>query len=554
MTGTSHIPGDAVGTGPPRAGDETSAWRPFRTPLYRALWTAGVFSNIGFLMHEAGAVWLMTGLSTSPVLVSLMQAAASLPIFLLTLPAGAVADVVDRRRMLLFTQSWMLVVAASLAVLTYLGLTTPWTLLALTFLGGAGVAMNTPAAMSSLGEILPRSEVPRGIVLNSVSLNIARAIGPITAGVIAVRIGPWAVFALNALAFTGTITVLYRWKHETRPRALPSERFTGALAAGLRFMRHSPTLRTALVRTGLFALCASGLWSLLPLVARRELNAGATGYGALLGCVGVGALVGAGILPKLRRHIHTDGLVGGMSLILAGVAIALATLRSLPLLCVVMLAAGVAWISVYSTLSIAAGSSAPVWVKGRGLSVFVFVFQGSTFVGSLIWGFVASQWGIPLALTVAGGGLSLGLLAALLFRLDRGEGLDLSPSGTRPAPVVVKDPPLERGPVMVTVEYQIDPEQTREFAAAMHDVSGERYRDGAFFWGLFEDVAQPGRFMEFFSVESWGEHLRQHERVTIADREVERRAIAFHRGPAPPQVSHFVTEPARAGRHRGEPS
>ncbi len=522
-----------------------SPWQPLREPLFRAFWIAGLASNIGSLTQDAAAAWLMAGLSGSPLMVSALQAAGALPIFLLALPGGALADVVDRRRLMIGAQCCMLLAALGLAVAATAGRVSPWLLLAATFALSAGSALYMPAAQASVGEMLPHEELPRGIVLGGLSLNVARALGPLLGGLLVARAGAWAAFLLNTVSFAGLLLFLVKWRHVPRSRDLPAERFIGAITGAVRYTRHAPALKTALARGALFAVCASALWSLLPLLARRELGLGAVGYGAFMGCVGVGALAGAALLPGLRQRLGVDRLIAGMSVLLAGVALALGHVRHVPLLAVVLAAAGLAWLAVFSSLSIAAGSAAPGWIKGRGLAVYLVVFQGSAFASSLLSGAAASRSGIAAALTGAPTVLALRALAFIPLPLARGEQLDLTPSGTRPPPQVAGEVELDRGPVLVTLEYDIAPEDAEPFTRAMEAVRLQRYRDGAFTWGLFEDVAQPGRFVEFFLVDSWVEHLRQHGRVTVSDLDDEERARRFHRGNEPPRVSHLVAGHAR---------
>jgi len=546
MVPGTHGPMENGGLGGPSAPrpDSTSAWTPLGVPIFRALWIAGIASNVGGMMQQAGAAWLMTDLSPSPVLVSLMQAAGSLPVFLLALPAGALADVLNQRRLILTAQTFTLLAAALLAVLSYLGLVTPWVLLGLVFLTAAGTALGAPALQAVLGDFLPPAEVPKGVVLQNTSLNLARAVGPLVAGLLIARFGAWVAFAVNSLSFLGLLAVFHRWQEPPKNEPLPAERFLGAIVVGLRYVRFSPPLRAALWRGAVFALGGSALWALLPLAARQELGLGPVGYGLLTGCMGVGALLAAIFLPRVRHLVHTDLLVVSASVVFAAATLAVGHVRSLPLLGALLVAGGVAWLACFSSLLVAAGRAVPTWVKGRGLAVYSLAFQGAMTAGSLLWGAIASGSGVPPALTFAAVVLTGGTLAALFWRLDPGESLDVSPAGTRPPPEVASKPELERGPVMVTVEYRIDPEQAVAFSAAMHQVAEERYRNGALFWGLFEDAAEPGRHVEFFVTESWVEHLRHHERVTVSEREAELRAKAFHIGADSPRVSHFVAEPA----------
>jgi MFS family permease len=527
--------------------ETTSAWSPLRQPLFRALWMAAVASNIGTWMHDVGGVWLMTSLSPSPIMVALMQTATSLPFFFLALPAGALADVVDRRRLLLVTQGWMMATAAVLAGVTLVGLTTPWSLLGLTFALGLGAAMNAPAWQAITPELVPRHELPSAVALSGVGLNLARAVGPAVGGFVVAAIGPSAVFLLNALSCVGIIVVLYRWQRAPRRSALPPEHMIGAMRAGVRFAWHAPALRTVLVRATVFILCGSALWALLPLIARREMGLDAVGYGVLLGCLGAGAVAGAAILPRVRQWVIVDRLALGATVIFALVTVALAALRDVAWLYGVLFVGGIAWIALMASYNTAAQAAAPAWVRARALAVYLLVFQGGIAAGSALWGALAAHVGSPLALYVAAAGLLLGLLAASRYRLAEGATLDLTPSLHWPQPAVIIEPPAEHGPVLVTVEYRINPRHAGDFARAMREVRLERLRDGAIRWELFNDPADAQRYVETFLVESWVEHLRQHERVTLADREAEARARALHLGPTPVDVSHLVAVPVTAG-------
>jgi MFS family permease len=522
-----------------------------RLSLFRALWLAAVASNVGTWMHNVGAEWLMTTLAPTPIMVALMQTAENSPTFLLALPGGALADIVDRRRLLIFTQTWMLVAAVALGVLTLAGWTTPWVLLALTFMLGLGAALNAPAWQAIVPELVPREELPVAVSLNSVAFNIARAVGPALGGLLVAAIGSWAVFFLNSLSFVGVIYVLYRWRREAVESISPTERVVGAMRAGLRYARHAPELRAVLARTVVFVSCASALWALLPLVASRELGMGALGYGVLLGGLGAGAIVGAVVMPKARHALSANMMVGCGTLLFAAATAAVAYLHAFALLCAAMVFGGVAWMTTMSCFNIGVQTVVPEWVRARALAVYLLSFFGTMAAGSAVWGLVAERAGIPLALVCAACGLVVGLAAAPLFPLRAGEGLDLNPSlhWTEPNPVSEIHP--EHGPVLVTVEYLIDPERAEEFADAMRDFERILRRNGATRWGLFADPARPGRYLETFLVESWAEHLRQHARVTNEDRTVNERVRSFHLGDAPPVVTHLVAEDtSRRGRRR----
>jgi MFS family permease len=504
------------------------------------LWVASVVSNVGTWMQNVGGAWLMTELTTSPVLVALMQTATSLPIFLVGLPAGALADIVDRRRLLLVAQTWMLVVAGTLGGLTLVGLMNPWLLLAFTFALGLGSAFNAPAWQAVIPEVVSRPRMPAAVALESAGFNLARAVGPAAGGLIVAWVGPGANFMLNAASFLATIFVLYRWKRTRRVSDLPAERLLSATRAGLRYAQNAPELRAVLVRTIAFMLCASALWALLPLVARREMGLPSSGYGLLLGSLGAGAVAGAFWLPRLRDRLSGDARIAMASVMFCLATLALGYVSNLAVLCAIMLAAGVAWMIVTSGLNVMVQASAPKWVKARALGTYLLVFQGTLAASSLVWGFVAERVGDPLALSVAAVGLLLGLGTTWRWRLDTTERADLTPMHLLPNPELEDAPGLEEGPVLVTAEYRVEPNSAGEFVLAMRELSRVRLRDGAMRWGLFRDPAQPGRYLESFVVESWAEHLRQVERATFADRAIDERARSFLVEGDQPTVTHLV--------------
>ena len=495
-------------------------WSPLRHSLFRNLWIVTIVSNIGTWMQDVGAGWLMTSLSTSPSMVALVEAADSFPIMLLALPAGAIADIVDRRRLLVFVHAYLLLVAGALALLTWVGLMTAWTLLGFVFALGVGAAMVMPAWAAIVPELVRTEELASAVALNSVGINASRAIGPAIAGVLVAAIGPWLVFALNALSYIGIIAVLLHWRREHRRSTLPAERFLGALRVGMRFVLHSRELKAVLVRGIAFFAFASATWSLFPLIVRRELGRGPETYGLLLTCIGVGAVVGALLLPRVREKLSRDAVVAAASVLYALAALALAHVHDLVLLAVAMLATGVAWIAILSALQVSAQMALPPWVRARGLAAFVVVFMGGMALGSVSWGQVASRVGIPDTLTMA----ALGMVAAIgitwTFRLGQHQLRNFAPSMEWPAPVVAGTPEPDSGPVMVTVEYRIRASERDAFIAAVEAVGEMRRRNGAYFWELFHDPADPDHLTECFMDESWVEHLRQHERLSIADRDI----------------------------------
>jgi MFS family permease len=521
-------------------GLDHSAFSPLRLPLFRMLWVATLVSNVGTWMHEVGAGWLMTSLSPSPVMVALVQTATTLPVFLLALPAGALSDIVDRRRYLLAVQVWMAGVAALLGALTLTGLASAWSLVVLTFAMGIGTAMMMPAWAALTPDVVPREQWQAAIALNSLGINVARAIGPALAGFIVSMAGTGAVFVLNAVSYLGIVYVLARWRRRVTPTTLPTERFGVALRSGLRFARHAPELQAAAVRGLGFFIAASASWALLPLVARDLIDGGPQAFGLLVGALGAGAVLGALVLPPLRRHVSRDALVAGASVAYALSMLGLASIDRLWLLMPIIAFAGAAWITTLSSLQVAAQMALPDWVRSRGLAVFMMVFMGSMAFGSLAWGSLAALIDVSTAL---GAAALTQLIAIVLVRHARISGfqpVDLSPSLHWPEPDAHDGITHERGPVMVTVEYLVAPEHEARFLDAMATLRTRRRRDGAFAWGMHEDVARRYRYVESFHLESWLEHLRQHERVTDADRVLQQQIRDLLIEGTAPRVEHYV--------------
>ena len=502
-------------------------WAPLQTALFRNLWIATIVSNVGTWMQDVGAGWLMTSLSSSPSIVALVEAADSFPLMLLALPAGALADIVDRRRLLIAIQFYLLLVTGTLGILTLLDMVTAWMLLGFVFVLGVGNAVMLPAWSAIVPELVPHDEMPSAVALNSVAINAARAVGPAIAGVLVAAVGVWLVFVLNALSYIGILAVLLRWRREHHKSTLPAERFLTAIRVGMRFVMHTHALQVVLIRGGAFFVFASATWSLFPLIVRKELGRGPEIYGLLLTCIGIGAVIGAMLLPRVRARISRDALVAGSSALYALAALALAYVQNIGLLAVAMLATGVAWISILSALQVTAQMTLPEWVRARGLASFFVVFMAGMALGSILWGQVATQIGIPAALTIA----ALGMVAAIgltwRFKLGQHQVLDFRPTLDWPAPVLAETPEPDSGPVMVTIEYRVQPAKRTEFVAAMQAVREMRRRNGAYFWELFHDSADTARFVECFMDESWIEHLRQHERASVSDREIRERAKQF---------------------------
>lgn len=523
----------------PQPESPPSAWAPLRQPLFRALWIATLVSNIGTWVHEVGAGWLMVTLDPHPLMVSLVQAATALPIFLLALPGGALADILDRRRYLIYTQAWMLIVVLTLAVTTALGWINAWGLLAFTFALACGAALNTPAWAATLHELVPRTQLQSAIALNSLGINLARAVGPALAGVLVAASGPQAAFLLNAVSFIGVIVVLVRWPRAPLPSTLPAERFSGALRAGVRYVREATALQYVMGRAAAFFIFASATWALLPLVARAA-GGGANTYGLLLAGIGTGAVGAALVMPALRRRCSRDVLVRGATVVYAAATVGVSLAGSLALLLPAVLAGGAAWLALLSTLHVSAQTAVPQWVRARALSVYLMVYAAGMTGGAVLWGAIATRWGVPAALLMAAAGGLLAMVVTWRLSLGGEDGLARSePAALMRSPGHADIAP-ERGPVAVHVEYRIAPGDADAFIAAAQGMERIRRRDGALSWGLFEDPDSSGRYVETFVVESWAEHMRQHHRGTAGDAPLFERVRAYHRGDGPPRVTHWI--------------
>ena len=525
-----------------------SPWAPLRERAFLLIWSAALVSNIGTWMHDVAAAWLMTSLTPEPLMVALVQAATSLPVFLLALPAGALADLIDRRRLLLTLQIAAAALTVLLALIVATGAVTPLLLLGLTFLLGSLAAIGAPAWQAITPDLVGRALLTQAVALNGVGINIARAIGPALGGLVITTLGLTWPFVANALSFLAVILALLLWRPPPRPASiLPAERLMGAMRSGVRFACGSRELRATIVRAAAFFPVASAFWSLLPLMVRGPLGGGPALYGTLLGAVGLGAVTAAFLLPPLKRRLGADSLVrAGTALLAFGMAL----LALLPMTATGLLGcllAGGAWIAVLSSLNVSAQLALPGWVRSRGLAVTLAVFFGSMTAGSVLWGLVAGLIGPDRTLMVAAVGALAAILASQPWHLLGDTTPDLAPSGHWPAPLLDEAVATDGGPVLVTVEYEVDPGEAAAFAGAMAELAAARRRGGAFFWQLFTDAADPSRRVEAFMLESWLDHLRQHERVTVEDRRIQERVRAFHRGIGDPLVSHLLATPRPAG-------
>jgi MFS family permease len=516
-----------------------SAWAPLRIPIFRALFAAQLGSNIGNWMETVGAQWILVHHPRAETLVALVQTADTLPFMFLALPAGVFADIFDRRRYLIFVHLFLAVTSAVMAAASFAGVLGPSLLLALTFLEGAGTALALPAWQAIIPELVSRADLPAAAALGGINMNLARAVGPALAGVIVSRMGPGAVFAINAVTFLFGIAVVFAWRQPQKvPSGLGRERMLPALRAGTRYVRHSPAARRLLLRLTLFVTPAVALWALLPVVASRRLGLGPSGYGLLLGALGVGALTAAVSLPLLRRLLSSGQIVAGASGLYAVALLVTGLVTNTAVVLVVLVAAGMAWLAILVHINASMQLLLPAWVRARGLAISQLAFMGAQAIPAAIWGAVAERAGIGAALVIAGLVLAAGAATIRRWPIYDTSGLDRSPAIYWPMPTLLIDPDSTEGPVLVVLRYTVSPQNHAAFVEAMAPVGRSRQRTGAVSWDLFRDGEKPTEFVEMFLVPTWEEHRRQHEgRLTGADREFQERARALV--DAGPEIAHL---------------
>ncbi len=524
--------------------EPVAAWDPMKRPVFRMLWTTWLVANTCMWMNDVAAAWMMTSMTTSPIWVALVLSAATLPVFLLGLPSGALADILDRRRYLIFTQFWVAVVATLLGVMVVWGHMTPLLLLMLTFANGVGLALRWPVYAAIMPELVPRRELPAALALNGVSMNASRIIGPLAAGALIASAGTEWVFVLNAVLSVVSGLLIMRWRREHVPSPLGRERLVSAMRVGMQFVWQSNRLRAVLLRVSLFFFHSTAVLAMLPLVARQLPGGGAGTFTLLLAAMGIGAIVAALNLTRLRQLMPRDTLVLRATILqsLSTVAVALAPNAWVAVLA--MLLNGAAWIICANSLSVSAQLALPDWVRARGMSMYQMAIMGASAAGAALWGQLATLSNIQVGLLVAAVSGTATMLLAQYHVVDLSIEEDLTPS--REFKVPVADAPPATGHVVVTIEYIIDPARGEEFRALMQESRRSRLRQGALEWALLRDIGHPDRYLEQITDESWTEHLRRFDRVTASDVALRERKLAFHTPEEPPHVTRRVVEDVRA--------
>jgi MFS family permease len=512
---------------------ESSPWAPLRQRGFRLLWPAVLTAYVGIWMQTVGAQWLLVNAPNAGATVALVQTATMLPMMLFALPAGVLADVFDRRWLLFTVQAYVFVVAGSLAVLTAAGLVTPPLMLTFTFLLGIGGAVMMPTWQAVIPELVSRDQIAAATRLDMVGINFGRSVGPAIAGLVIAVSGVPVVFALNALSVVFLAVALLRWRRSPTESSSGRERFLPALRAGGRYVWHEPVVRRILLRLILFIAPATALWALLPLVARERLGVGAGGYGLLFGALGAGAIVAALVMGRVRERLSTNRLLAVAGTIQALVLATIVIVPNFVAILVTLVFAGVAWTAVIATLNAELQMFLPVWVRARGLAIYLMVFTGSMATASVVWGQISVPAGVATTFLIAAGVVAAGVVAGIFLSVPETGHLDREPAIYWPEPRLAVDPGPDTGPVMVTVEYTVASERQTDYLAAMEELSSTRRRTGATRWELYRDAERPNRFVETFRVPSWEEHLRQHEgRMTGSDQLVEERALSFSDPPA----------------------
>lgn len=519
--------------------EASSSFTPLRQTVFAVLWVATVIGNTGSFIRDVASAWLVTDLSTSPAAVALVQAAATLPVFLLAIPAGVLADTLDRRKFLIGIQFLLAGTSISLLLLSAAGLQSVASLVALTFLGGIGAALMGPTWQAIVPELVKKKDLKSAVALNSLGVNIARAVGPALGGLILSRLGAAFTYGVDVISYLFVVAALLWWPRPKAAQDVLAERFVGAFRAGLRYVRASRELHVVLLRAFLFFALASSVWALLPLVARQLLGGDAGFYGILLGAVGLGAISGAVVMPRLRARLDADGLLLLAALVTSFVMAFLSFGPPQWAAVAALLMLGMAWITALTTLNGVAQAILPNWVRGRSLAVYLTVFNGAMTVGSLSWGAVAQWTSVPFTLLAGAAGTVLVGLVAHRIKLPAGEA-DLEPSNHWPEPLTTTPVENDRGPVLIQIEYRVAPQDRTDFLKALARLAAERRRDGAYAWGIAEDTADPDLMLEWFQVESWSEHLRQHKRVSRADADIQEDVLRFHRREQRPVVRHFL--------------
>lgn len=534
------------------AAGEGGAFAPLREPVFRRIWTASLFSNFGQLFLGVGAAWEMTRLSSSPGMVALVQTAMMLPLMLVTLPAGAIADMFDRRRIAMSGLAVSSVGAAVLAAITFAGLTTPWLLLLSCVLIGAGVALFSPSWQASIPEQVSREHLPAAVALGTISYNLARSFGPALGGLIVVLYGAKAVFGMTSLLYLPLLAAFFLWRRDHAPSRLPPERIDRAMISGARYALHAPAIRTALLRVLAFGLTTATASALAPLVAKDLLGGNAATFGFLLGAQGVGAVGGALFANNIRERISTEAaarvfaVASGLALVAIGLS------HSLALSCAAFAVVGAGNILTIAMLNVTVQLSAPRWVTARALSLFSSAITAGIGIGAWGWGMVAGSYGVAFALIASGIAVGCTSLLGLFLPLAPDQVSDNATVDIGYEPEVAMPLTLRSGPVIIEVEYDVDPARAREFYGVMMKMQGVRKRIGGFDWSISRDIANPALWTERYHCPTWGDYLRMRDRYSQPDVDIQAQADSYNRSGEGRRVRRRLERPFGSVRWKAE--
>ena len=525
---------------------------PLRQRTYRTIWIASLFSNFGQLIQGVGAAWLMTRLSSSPQMVALVQTALMLPLMLVALPAGAVADMFDRRKVALAGLIFASLMAIGLTLLAGAGLLSPWTLLLFCFLIGAGVALFGPAWQASIGEQVSGEHLPAAIALGTISYNVARSFGPAIGGIIVAAFGAMAAFAANAIFYLPLIIAFLLWQREHKPSRLPPERIDRAIISGVRYALHAPPIRVVLIRTHVVGLAGASVSALTPLIAKDLLQGTASTYGLLLGAYGVGAVLGATGLDFVRQRLRPESAARSLTLLLGSMILVAGISSHTVLTCAALMVAGAAWMILVAQFNVAVQMSAPRWVTARALACYGSALTGGLALGAWLWGSVATAFGTGEAMMLSGAAMMLTALLGIIIPLAPSlpDGLEESILTHQPQVGLALTP--RSGPIIVEIDYRVDTDKARDFYAAVQKLRSARLRSGAFGWSVARDIADPELWTEHYHCPTWGDYLRQRDRMTISDRQVEDAANMFHEGSNEGRVRRRLERPTGSVRWRAD--
>jgi MFS family permease len=517
---------------------------PLRHPVYRSIWSASIASNLGGLIQGVGAAWMMASISQSENMVALVQASTTLPLMLFSLVSGAIADNYDRRRVMLTAQVFMFATSVLLTACAYFGLVTPWLLLFFTFLIGSGTALNNPSWQASVGDMVPREDLPGAVSLNSVGFNITRSVGPAIGGMIVAAAGAAAAFAANAVSYFALVSALYRWQPDIPERTLPREALGQAISAGLRYVAMSPNLGKVLFRGFVFGLTASAVLALLPVVARDLVGGGALTYGVMLGAFGAGAIAGALANSRLRESLTSEDIV---RCAFAGFALSAAVIgvsTHAVLTCLALLLGGACWVLALSLFNTVVQLSTPRWVVGRALSLYQTATFGGMAAGSWIWGVMAESQGVTDAFFASSLLMVVGVAIGLWLPMPAFASLDLDPLNRFNEPPLRLDIRPRSGPIVIQIDYEIADEDLPEFLRLMVERRRIRIRDGARNWALMRDLENPDIWTETYHTPTWVEYVRHNQRRTKADADTTDRLLALHKGASTPRVHRMIERQA----------